>query len=645
VGLDYSPDGKRLFAAEARMYPSGEIDQTTLVKRDAETGEILGRLPVAGGIRSIDVSPDGRWVAIGIGHLVGGLSVLSSSCKGEVILADARTLRIEWHHPAPGPWWANAVAFSPNSSRILVGYGTTDSPMGRKSGSAEVLAQSSGAVLKTIPGLGPDENGFCDVAFHPDGRTIALGSYEQIALCDLEGEGPIDVVSASQRSFLYAVAFSPDRRYLASAGWGRSIHLWDAKTMKLVRRLNGHQGFVRDLAFSPDGRSLASTSEDRSVCLWDVETGDPVTVFHGHASNALSVAWHPGGHLLASGGEDDAVKLWDVRASRPIVKWHFGWTCGLAFDPTSGHGVIATQGHGESFNDQFRLWNASTGEPIAEPGPWDPASVPSISEAVRARGLEMPVGSSITAAVAWSKDGKHIATLDRQRTIKVRERATGAVVRSLEDPQGITYVLAFTPDGNHLISGGQFTDSEGSKGKVVCWDLETAAGWIQIALSPDGRRVAVAGFREGPLVLLDVTDGKTVATPALDMGLHFTCCAFDVDGTRLAVGCIDPRYGSNLIKVLDVSTGRVLLRLTGHTGTVTDVAFSPDGRRLASSSEDRTVKLWDTARGEEVFTLRGHTEAVYRVAFSPDGNLLASGSNDFTVRVWDARPLPRPSRP
>src|SRR5262249_8456146 len=104
VSLDYSPDGRWLFAAEGEMYPNLAIDQSTLVKRDGETGEILGRLPLAGGIRSIDVSPDGEWVAVGIGQLVSGAPL---SSEGEVILADARALGVCWRHPAPGPWWAN----------------------------------------------------------------------------------------------------------------------------------------------------------------------------------------------------------------------------------------------------------------------------------------------------------------------------------------------------------------------------------------------------------------------------------------------------------------------------------------------------------------------------------------------------------
>lgn len=652
VSLDYSPDGKWLFAAEGDMYAPKASDYSVLVKRDAETGEIAGRLSVPGGIRSIDVSPDGIWVAIGVGYYDYFGPPFPS--KGEVILADSRTLKIQWHHRAPGPWWANAVVFSPDNSKILVGYGWTDSPTRKKSGTAEVLARASGSVLRSFPGLGPEEIGYGDVAFHPDGRTVTLGSYERIALYNLDSREPIGVISTMQRGCLYALAFSPDGSQVASAGWGRTIHLWDTKTRKLLRRLDGgHLGFVRDLAFSPNGRFLASASEDRSVRLWNVETGDLDAVFHGHALHALSVAWHPYGRLLASGGTDNAIKLWDVRASRPVIKWHFGWPNGIAFEPSSDHGVLATQGHYEAFNHQIRLWNPTTGESIDEPDSWDPASVTSIAGAVRARGLEMPT-ENVLAAAAWSRDGKYLAWLDGLHTIRVREGAKGKVVRSLEDEAEAVYVLVFTPDGSYLISAGQPTDSKGLKGTMACWDVKAgrvkwrrALGdlWAAVAMSPDGRQLAVTDGSAGQLVLLDVSSGEFIATLARDPELAFTCCAFDPGGTRLAVGCSDPKDEFGHVKVLDLVTGRELLRLTGHTARVTSVAFSPDGRRLASGSFDRTIKLWDTTHGDEVLTLSGHTQGVLRVAFSPDGNLLATGGIDFTVRIWDARPLHEPGGP
>ena len=83
-----------------------------------------------------------------------------------------------------------------------------------------------------------------------------------------------------------------------------------------------------------------------------------------------------------------------------------------------------------------------------------------------------------------------------------------------------------------------------------------------------------------------------------------------------------------------------MLTLNGHTGPVNCVAFSADGKRLASASKDQTVKVWDATNGQETLTLKGHTGPVTSVAFSPDGKRLASASNDQTVRVWDVTPRP-----
>ena len=99
-------------------------------------------------------------------------------------------------------------------------------------------------------------------------------------------------------------------------------------------------------------------------------------------------------------------------------------------------------------------------------------------------------------------------------------------------------------------------------------------------------------------------------------------------------------YTTSTVEVRDLKAGRVLYTLIGHSADVVFIAFSPDGRRIATASYDRTAKLWDTATGREVFTLRGHAGAVVGLAFSPDGHRIVSTSFDDTARVWDASPFP-----
>jgi WD40 repeat protein len=198
--------------------------------------------------------------------------------------------------------------------------------------------------------------------------------------------------------------------------------------------------------------------------------------------------------------------------------------------------------------------------------------------------------------------------------------------------------LAFSPDGQRLAFGGDKEPLEVCDVQAGQPDVTIPTTAVNVAFSPDGRLLVTEGM--GGVRLWDARSGEPIRTLRVQSHepIPITGLSFSPDGRKLAASSSSSVFNMDAITVWDVATGDELHTLRGHRGGVRCVAFSPDGDRLVSGSDDQMVKLWDVAKGKLVLTLRGHDSAVTGVAFSPDGNRLASVSRE-KVMIRDGSPL------
>ena len=609
-GVAFSPDGTRVAAVSGTF----EFDQPgltgDLVVRDVAIGrEVFAHRGVPSGFRGVAFSPDGRSIATGN--------------VSDLVIWDAATGAERFRRTDPGnrnlPLLS--LAYSPDGRRIIAGYGSVDYTV--VNGHARLWDAATGQELgDRIPG---HAGGVRSVAFSPDGREVALASVGLVEVWGLDTRQPIPALRG-HTGHVHAVAFSPDGRYLASGGTDRTIRLWDRATGNAVQAFYGHENFIHGLAFRHDGRWLISASGDKSLKLWEVASGRLLTTFHGHLDHVGCVAFSPDGRYFASGGADRALKLWLATSSPQLTfTGHDGWIFGLAFSPDSQ--LIASGGSQDSTRDHLMVWDATTG-------------VPSVTFAE---------GSPQVTAVAFRRSGRRLATACRDGIVRIWDVDTGRLVRALPRQANVVSAVAYSPDGRFLASATtnlfnpRTYDHE--PGEVKLWDADTGreistlaghkAGVFDVAFSTDGRYVATA-CADRIVRIWYTTDLSRKARTLPEHAGHVRRVVFlPPDGRRLATagGILFTPGGE--VKIWDLATGRMLHDLRWHTSRVRGMACSPDGRRLATGSDDRTIKLWDTTTGQEVFTLRGHADAVLSVAFSPDGKRIVSGGNDHTARVWD----------
>ncbi len=252
--------------------------------------------------------------------------------------------------------------------------------------------------------------------------------------------------------------------------------------------------------------------------------------------------------------------------------------------------------------------------------------------------------ASGVTAVAWSPNGKNIASGGNDYTIRIWNAKTGADLLILHGLSGGVPAISWSPDSMLIASTTAGPSVSGgppaSENAVQVWDATTgkpiyiyhghSSGITDVAWSPKGERIA-SSSTDYTVQVWDATTGKHPLIYRTHSWYVWTV-AWSPDGKRLASGGPD-----GTIQIWDAVTGQTFHTYLGHSnGGVEAVAWSPDGKYIASASDDSTVRIWNSATGKLVYIYRGHTSYVRTVAWSPDGHSIASGSNDKTVQVWDS---------
>ena len=565
---------------------------------DARTGKVLTKIEREGytAYTPVALSADGSTLAVG-DHSRRGDGERQLTVLVWDVGAEKRRLDVEVAEDE-----SVAVALSPDGKRVAT-WGTS-----RRRDKVDRLGPPDSPIQfwdatngKKLGALVVSQAYVTGVAFTPDGKSATV----------VDGKGAVLVIDPAtgketrklsvRAEMGRRVFLSPDGKTLAVAWSDGTVKLWDfaadkeLSSTKCPARVGGN-GVVR-IVFTGAGKAAAWGIEGSKAVVWEVPSGKILSPYAGHFTAPGTLAFTADGKELLSNGEnwtEWTVQRWDARSGKPLGAVAFEVPAGINLPGykgvhlfPGGTRVLATA------NAVQYVYDPRTGKRLHDLGPAGANGISNDGELMLTRiGAEAGKLPDPAAPPAFA----------------VKDLTTGKKLAEIELPGPALQQATRTADGKRLLTVVYRPHPGEGRSEMVLtlWDLATGKKlgeanepghppWYAPAPGPDGKTVLTSSA-EGALRLVDLTTGKTVHAIGTD-GL--TPCAGPIlspDGKLFAVGLCAADFTTGMtfdVRVYDTESGKPLKTFRGHTGLISALAFSPDGKTLASGSADTTVLLWD----------------------------------------------------